>query len=76
MRTGDGGYLDSEGFLYVCDRTKDMIICAGENIYHLADFKVPKTVKVVAQLPRNASGKILEGEAPRAFWAGRVRNVN
>ncbi|MGQ7819316.1 long-chain-fatty-acid--CoA ligase [Metapseudomonas furukawaii] len=33
MHTGDGGYMDEEGFIYVCDRLKDMIVSGGENIY-------------------------------------------
>ena len=33
MRSGDIGYLDEEGFIYVEDRAKDMVIRAGENIY-------------------------------------------
>ncbi|MBD2502812.1 AMP-binding enzyme [Anabaena azotica] len=29
----DAGYLDAEGYVYICDRLKDMICYAGENVY-------------------------------------------
>jgi long-chain acyl-CoA synthetase len=33
FRTGDAGYVDSEGYLYLHDRVKDMIVTGGENVY-------------------------------------------
>ncbi len=33
MHTGDMGYVDSDGLLYVVDRKKDMIVTGGENVY-------------------------------------------
>jgi fatty-acyl-CoA synthase len=33
IRSGDIAYFDEDGFYFICDRLKDMIICGGENIY-------------------------------------------
>lgn len=65
--TGDVGYLDNEGFLYVVDRLKDVIISGGENIYsselELALSQHPAIAEVaVVGMPHE---KWLE--VPRAF---------
>jgi len=33
FKSGDAGYLDAEGYLYIHDRVKDMIVSGGENVY-------------------------------------------
>jgi acyl-CoA synthetase (AMP-forming)/AMP-acid ligase II len=33
FRTGDVGYQDSDGYCYILDRLKDMIVTGGENVY-------------------------------------------
>lgn len=45
MHTGDGGYVDEDGFVYVVDRIKDMIVTGGENVYST------EVENVVAQYP-------------------------
>jgi fatty-acyl-CoA synthase len=66
FKSGDMGYRDEEGFLFVSDRLKDMIISGGENIY-------PAEVEAaIVELPQVASVAVIGvadekwGEVPRA----------
>ena len=46
MHTGDGGYMDDDGFLFVVDRVKDMIVTGGENVYSV---EVENVVRAASQ---------------------------
>lgn len=48
FRTGDVGYLDEDGFLYLTDRKKDMIITGGENVASSEVERVLYTLPEVA----------------------------
>jgi fatty-acyl-CoA synthase len=63
FRTGDIGYLDDEGFLYLTDRKKDMIISGGENI---ASSEVER---VIYEMPQVREVAVIGMPDPR--WGER-----
>lgn len=48
VKTGDGGYLDEDGYLYIVDRMKDMIVTGGENVFSAEVENVISTFPGVA----------------------------
>jgi acyl-CoA synthetase (AMP-forming)/AMP-acid ligase II len=48
--TGDAGYLDEEGYLFLVDRVKDMIVTGGENVYSTEVESAISTHPAVAQV--------------------------
>ncbi len=67
FRTGDIGYMDEDGYLYIVDRTKDMLLCGGFNVY-------PRNIEeAIYQHPSVAEVSVIgvpdayRGEIPKAF---------
>jgi len=69
LRTGDIGYLDDDGYLFLVDRIKDIILCSGYNVY-------PRMIEDAAYLHPAVKDAIAigipddyRGEAPKLFVA-------
>lgn len=65
--TGDIGYLDSDGWLYIKDRSKDMINRGGEKIYSLELENTLSTFPGIAEVSVIAMPSSIYGEEPVAF---------
>ena len=48
--TGDAGYIDEDGYVYLVDRVKDMIVTGGENVYSAEVESAISTHPAVAQV--------------------------
>jgi long-chain acyl-CoA synthetase len=67
FRTGDVGYMDEDGFVFIVDRSKDMLLCGGFNVYprniEEAIYQHPSVEEVsVIGIPDD-----YRGETPKAF---------
>ena len=67
LRTGDVGYMDADGYIYIVDRTKDMLLCSGYNVY-------PRTIEEaiyahpdVAEVCVIGIPDTYRGQSPKAF---------
>ena len=67
MHTGDGGYMDEDGFVYIVDRVKDMIISGGENVYSA------EVENALAQHPAVAQCAVIG--IPSERWGEQVHAV-
>jgi long-chain acyl-CoA synthetase len=129
VTSGDVGYLDQNGYVFICDRKRDMVISGGVNIYpaeiesalhavpgvhdcavfgipddefgealmavvepqagvtldvadiraqlktSLADYKVPRHVEILQNLPREDSGKIFKRRLRDPYWERAGRRI-
>jgi acyl-CoA synthetase (AMP-forming)/AMP-acid ligase II len=67
MRTGDGAYMDEDGFVFIVDRLKDMIISGGENVYSV------EVENVLAQHPAVSACAVIGIPSPE--WGESVHAV-
>ncbi|MFF5261586.1 long-chain-fatty-acid--CoA ligase [Actinomadura viridis] len=67
LRTGDAGHIDAEGYLFLTDRIKDMIVTGGENVYPI------EVEEVLAAHPGIADVAVIG--VPDERWGETVKAV-
>lgn len=67
MHTGDAGYMNEDGYVFVADRLKDMVITGGENVYSI------EVENVLAKHPAVAQVAVIG--VPDENWGERVHAV-
>jgi len=67
LHTGDAAYMDDDGFIYISDRLKDMIISGGENVYST------EVENALYQHPSVAQCAVIG--VPDAHWGERVHAI-
>jgi long-chain acyl-CoA synthetase len=67
LRTGDVGVMDEEGFIFIVDRIKDLIICSGYNVYPRRIEEAIYEHPAVEEVTVIGVKDDYRGEAPKAF---------
>ena len=67
MRTGDVGYMDADGYIYIVDRTKDMLLCSGFNVYPRIIEEAIYAHPAVAEVCVIGIPDDYRGQSPKAF---------
>ncbi|TKT78193.1 dicarboxylate--CoA ligase PimA [Aquamicrobium sp. LC103] len=67
LMTGDIGYMDEDGYFYIVDRKKDMIVSSGFNVYPVAIEKAVHEHSAVADVAVIGIPDSYRGEAAKAF---------
>ncbi len=67
FRTGDVGYMDDEGFIFIVDRIKDLILCSGYNVYPRRIEEAIYQFPAVEEVTVIGIADDYRGEAPKAF---------
>ena len=67
LRTGDVGFLDEDGFVTIVDRTKDMLLCSGYNVYPRMIEEAIYAHPAVAEVCVIGIPDKYRGQSPKAF---------